>query len=685
MSLTTQLKNVNKKHLVQGGNASVTDLPSDRLLALYRAMLVIRLTEEELARCHQRGLVHGACHTYVGQEAVATGICAHLRKEDVVFSTHRGHGHALAKGAHPRELMAELFGRQTGLSRGRGGSMHLFSPEIGMMGTSGIVGPCILQACGGGYSFKVKGTDNVAAAFFGDGASNNGAFHEGLNMASIWKLPALFVCENNQYATEVPLSYAAGNPNVAARAAAYGMPGVEVDGNDVRAVFEVAADAVERARSGGGPTLIECKTYRTRAHAEGMGDFGYRTKEDVESWKTKCPIQRLRQSILDEGAASVAELDAIDAEVQKLVHESRDFAEKSPWPEPATAAEHIYAIDARPRKAVGVAPSGETTREITYTQATTEALTEEMAANPHIFVMGEGIGKRGGNFRTTAGLYELHGPVRLCDTPICERGFVGLACGAAMTGTRPVIDFMFADFVLDSVGEIINQIAKMQYMSSGRLKMPVLLRGCVGIGHSAATHHSGNYYAMYCQVPGLRVVVPSTPYDAKGLMKRALRCQDPVLFLEPRELMNIKGPVPTEDYEIEFGHASVVREGKDLTVVAIGRMAHVTAGLLDQLATEQISVELIDPRTVLPLDVETIRQSVAKTGRLLIVDEAYAPCSIGAEIAAQIADAGFDDLDAPIRRVNGLFTPTPYSPSLEKAVVPSVDEVLKAIRDLVRE
>ena len=373
-------------------------------------MLVIRLTEEELARCHQRGLVHGACHTYVGQEAVATGVCAHLRKEDVVFSTHRGHGHALAKGAHPRELMAELFGRQTGLSRGRGGSMHLFSPEIGMMGTSGIVGPCILQACGGGYSFKVKGTDNVAAAFFGDGASNNGAFHEGLNMASIWKLPALFVCENNQYATEVPLSYAAGNPNVAARAAAYGMPGVEVDGNDVRAVFEVAAEAVERARSGGGPTLIECKTYRTRAHAEGMGDFGYRTKEDVEFWKTKCPIQRLRQSILDEGAASVAELDAIDAEVQKLVHESRDFAEKSPWPEPATAAEHIYAIDARPRKAVGVAPSGETTREITYTQATTEALTEEMAANPHIFVMGEGIGKRGGNFRTTAGLYELHGP-----------------------------------------------------------------------------------------------------------------------------------------------------------------------------------------------------------------------------------------------------------------------------------
>src|SRR5438477_4024758 len=374
------------------------------LLGLYRQMQLIRQCEEQLARSHQKGLVHGACHTYVGQEAIAVGVCAHLGQRDVVFSTHRGHGHALAKGVTPRQLMAELFGRATGCSHGRGGSMHLFSPEIGMMGTSGIVGPCILQACGGGYSFKIKGTDNVAAAFFGDGASNNGAFHEGLNMASIWKLPPLFICENNQFATEVPNSYAAGNPNVASRAVAYGLPGIEVDGNDIRAVFAAAEEAVERARSGGGPTLIECKTYRTRAHAEGMGDFGYRTKEDVEAWKTKCPIQRLRQSLIDDGTASAAELDAIDAEVQKLVHEARDFAEKSPWPEPTTAAEHIYAVPSASSKPKSP-PTSSATRELTYTQATTEALSEEMAANPHIFVMGEGIGKRGGNFRRTAGLY----------------------------------------------------------------------------------------------------------------------------------------------------------------------------------------------------------------------------------------------------------------------------------------
>ena len=284
------------------------DTKLNDLLGLYRKMLLIRLTEEELARCHQRGLIHGACHTYVGQEAIATGVCAHLNANDPIFSTHRGHGHALAKGMPPRELMAELFGRATGCSRGRGGSMHLFSPEIGMMGTSGIVGPCILQACGGGYSSKLMRTGQVAAAFFGDGAVNNGAFHEGLNMASIWKLPVLFICENNQFATEVPFAYSSGIADVGRRAANYGLPGFEVDGNDVAAVSETARAAVARARAGEGATLIECKTYRTRAHAEGMGDFTYRTREDVEQWKRRCPISILRERLLNEHMVSEGEI-----------------------------------------------------------------------------------------------------------------------------------------------------------------------------------------------------------------------------------------------------------------------------------------------------------------------------------------------------------------------------------------
>ena len=316
---------------------------SEQLLALYRQLLIIRNTEEQLARSHQMGLIHGACHTYVGEEAIAAGVCAHLRPDDAVFSTHRGHGHALAKGVSPHEVIAELFGRATGCSQGRGGSMHLFKPEVGMMGTSGIVGPCILQATGAGYSFKLLKTDQIGVAFFGDGAVNNGAFHEGLNLASIWKLPTLFICENNLYATEVPFAYSAGNPNVGNRGPAYGMESVTVDGNDVLAVYEAAQEAVQRARGGEGPTLIECRTYRTRAHSEGMRDAGYRTQEEVEEWKERDPIKRFSEWLLENEEAGTETLAAIQAEVKTTVADAEEFARNSPWPEPDTVIEHVFS------------------------------------------------------------------------------------------------------------------------------------------------------------------------------------------------------------------------------------------------------------------------------------------------------------------------------------------------------
>jgi TPP-dependent pyruvate/acetoin dehydrogenase alpha subunit len=328
---------------------TIPELTRERALALYRGMVVIRRTEEGLAKAHAAGLIQGACHTYVGEEAVATGVSAHLRPDDTVLSTHRGHGHALAKGVPPRELMAELFGRATGCSRGRGGSMHLFAPEIGLLGTSGIVGPSILMATGAGYTYRLLGTDRVSVAFFGDGAANNGAFHEGLNLAAIWRLPVLFVCENNLYATEVPFEAVAGNPNVAARGAAYGLPSVRVDGNDVLAVHEAAGEAVRRARRGDGPTLLECLTYRTRAHSEGMRDAGYRTRDEVDQWKARCPLARWRGRLLDGGVAAAGDLDRIDQEVAALVAEAAQFAEASPWPDPESVTRHVYAETGDPR------------------------------------------------------------------------------------------------------------------------------------------------------------------------------------------------------------------------------------------------------------------------------------------------------------------------------------------------
>ena len=323
--------------------------------------------------------------------------------------------------------------------------------------------------------------------------------------------------------------------------------------------------------------------------------------------------------------------------------------------------------------------------ELTYVEAAHQALAEEMARDETIFVVGEGIGPRGGNFNTTTGLFDLYGPERLRDTPICERGFVGLCAGAAMTGTRPVVDFMFLDFILDAFGELVNQIAKMQYMSSGRLKMPIVLRGCIGVGGAAATHHSGNYYPIFTHLPGFKVAVPSNPYDAKGLFKTALRGDDPVLFLEHKSLLNTRGEVPEEEYAIPFGQAAICRRGEHLTVVALTTMVPETLQVAEALAGEGISVEVIDPRTTSPLDIDTVLESVHRTGRLLIADETFAPCGMGAEIAAAVVDRAFDDLDAPVRRLNGAHVPTPYSAPLEAVVAPNREDIERAIRDLMAE
>jgi len=321
------------------------DLNKEQLLALYRQMLVIRYCEERLVKSYQAGMMFGGCHTYIGEEAIATGVIAHLREDDVVFSTHRGHGHALAKGLSPRELIAELYGKATGCAGGRGGSMHLFKPKIGLMGTSGIVSPSILLASGAAYKIKLAQEDRVSVSFFGDGAVPNGAFHEGINLATLWELPVVFVCENNLYATELFFSDAMKNTSVASRAQIYGLPGVEVDGNDVIAVYEAAGAAIDRARSGGGPTLLECKTYRTRPHAEGQRTTGYRTREEIEEWQRRCPIRRFREKLVTDEVAAERELDEIEAQVEAVVEDAHKFAMNSPYPDPATVLDHVYSVE----------------------------------------------------------------------------------------------------------------------------------------------------------------------------------------------------------------------------------------------------------------------------------------------------------------------------------------------------
>lgn len=322
-------------------------------------------------------------------------------------------------------------------------------------------------------------------------------------------------------------------------------------------------------------------------------------------------------------------------------------------------------------------------REIRYIDAIREAMAEEMRRDESVFIFGEGIGPRGGNFTQTKGMFAEFGEKRLIDTPISELGFTGLAVGAAMTGLRPIIDYMFWDFAFEAAGQIIDSAGRIHYLSNGGFKAPMVMRGVIGAAQSAGGHHSGSPYPLYAQIPGLKVVIPSTPHDAKGLLKTAIRDDDPVLVFEHRGLYNVKGVVPEEEYTIPLGRADIRREGKDVTVIATSRMVHVALKAAEHLEDEGVSTEVIDPRTLAPLDKGTILDSIRKTKRVVVVDEAYGLCGVGGEIAALAADEAFYYLDSPIKRVHSLPMPAPYAPPLEKAMVPDVERVVVAVGDVM--
>jgi 2-oxoisovalerate dehydrogenase E1 component len=646
------------------------------LLRLYEQMVLVRRFERTAQELYRQGQWPGFIHLYIGEEATAVGVCAHLRPNDWITSTHRGHGHALAKGVPPRIVMAELFGKATGCCGGRGGSMHLYDPEHGLLGTNGLVGAGIPLAVGAGLSARVRGTAQVGVAFFGDGAVNHGAFHESINLAGSLNAPVVFVCENNLYATATPLAAVTRNTDVASRAAAYGVPGVAVDGNDVLAVWQAMREAVERARRGDGPTLIEARTYRTVGHHEGDPVTGvYRSQQEVDAWKERCPIALFRKQLLDRGEQA-ADLDAIDKAVEQQVQEAVEFARSSPDPEPATLHAHVWAEPIQ--AATEERPSGRSVVQ-GWLDAVRDGIAEEMRRDPHLIYLGEGTGERAGSFGHTRGLWQEFGPRRMIDTPISELGFTGAAIGAAATGSRAVADLMFADFLFEAASQIVHQAAKLRYMSNGRLAVPMLVRAAFGAVKNAGAHHSGSYYPMWAHIPGLLVAVPSNPADAKGLMKAALRASDPVLFLEHKALFASKGEVPGGEYLVPFGQACIVRPGTQVTLVSCGLYLHRCLEAARELEADDIDCEVIDLRTIVPLDVETIRDSVAKTHRVLVVDEAYAMCGIGAEITTALAEAALEHLDGPPGRLHPEPVTHPFSPTLDTSMAVTVEKIMAAV------
>jgi 2-oxoisovalerate dehydrogenase E1 component len=678
------------------------DLTKEQALDLLQQMWEIRLFEDKVYDLLGRDLIKGASHLYAGEEAVAVGAVSVLRDDDLITSTHRGHGHCHARGAalaetpearqeHYNRMMAELCGRATGYCKGRGGSMHIADVEKGNLGATGIVGGNIPVATGAALAQTMQDTSRVVLCFFGDGASNTGNFHEALNLAGLWNLPVVYIIENNLYGMSVPVGHATAKMDFADRACAYDMPGEVVDGMDVLAVREAVGRAVERAREGGGPSLIECKTYRWYGHSR-SDPRKYRTKEEEAAWKARDPIPNFAARLVEAGIATEEEIDGVEEKVEQAIEKATEFALGSPVPPAEELELYVYApfrwteTDyARERKLrERCREGGAGTRKVLYREALQEAMREEMDRNPKVFVMGEDVGLYGGAYGATRGLFDEFGADRVRDTPISEATIGGSAVGAAMCGMRPVAEIMYVDFTPLAMDQIANQGAKNRYMFGGKTTVPMVIRTEGGAGRSIAAHHSQSLEALWVHFPGIYVVMPSTPYDAKGLLKAAIRDDNPCMFIEHKMLYGVEGYVPDEDYVIPFGVADVKRKGSDATVITYSRMVHRALAAAEELAEEGIDVEVIDLRTLKPLDLETIAASVRKTGRVVGVTEAYRMGSFISELAARIQEELFDWLDAPIVRVAAADVPIPMSEPLEDAAIPNVDRIVAGIREVLR-
>ncbi|RLI05567.1 dehydrogenase [Candidatus Bathyarchaeota archaeon] len=652
----------------------------EKLLEMYRKMLLIRCFEESIEKLAEKYRLLAYRSLCVGQEAVAVGVCSLLRNDDYVSITHRGDGHWIAKGGSLKLLLAELLGRKGGSCSGKAG-LYLSDLNKGILPLYGCVAAQLPVATGVALAIKLKKTNQVVVSFFGEGASNQGVFHEAINLASVWKLLIVYICENNLYALTTSQASSMNIKNVSKRASAYGIPGWTVDGMDVVDVYKTVSKAVERARKGKGPSLIECKTYRLKgAFLGGPGD--YVPKEEYEKWVKKDPVENFRKRLLRKGILSEVDELRLRKEVEKEVNEAVKYAINSPWPQPEEALKGKFKEEVKFTEEI---VEHEKTKKVTFSQAISEAIKEEMRKDQHVFLMGEDLRFLGGGFGVLKNLFKEFGPERVRDTPISEAGFVGVAVGAAMLGMRPIVEIMFADFLGVCMDQISNVMAMTRYLSNGKTDLPVVVRVAMGGGMSFGPQHSQCLYSWLTHFPGLKVVVPSTPFDAKGLLKTAIRDDDPVIFFEHKILYSMKDVIPEEEYTVPFGKAVVRREGNDVTIVATAYMVHKALSAAEKLEKEGVNVEVIDPRTLIPLDKETTLNSVKKTGRLVVVDEDYKNSGISAEIAALVVEEVQKYLKTSVKRLAVPDIPIPYSPPLEKTVIPIEEEIIETVKEIMRE
>ncbi|MEW6071305.1 MAG: thiamine pyrophosphate-dependent enzyme [Planctomycetota bacterium] len=645
-------------------------------LHLYREMARIRRFEEELHRLVSAGKIAGTTHLCAGQEAVAVGVSGHLSPADQVVSTHRGHGHLLAKGGRADRALAEFAGRRDGYCRGKGGSQHTAVPALGHLGSNGITGGGLPIGAGLALAKQRKGDGRCVVAYLGDGAASTGNFHETLNLAALWRLPIVFVLENNGYAMSTPVARFAACDSLAGWAERYrGMEVARVDGNDVLAVADAVKPLLDRARSGGGPALLECATYRHFGHSKSDPCL-YRSGEEEKEWRKRDPLAVLAAR----AGLSPVELAPIEAAVDAEIAAAVEFALASESGDRELALSDL----AFPRPAPGPAESRiETGRETTMTEALRETLRGEMLRDPDVLLLGEDIGLYGGAFGVTRGLLAEFGPERVRETPISENAFTGLGVGAAVGGLRPVVELMFGDFVACCMDALVNHAAKLAYIYAGQVKVPFTLRMPIGRRHGYGATHSQSLEAWFVHTPGLAVVCPATVEDAVGLLRTAIRTDAPVLFLEPKLLYPAPGRMPAPDHLVPLGRARVDREGGDLSLFTYGQALGICREAADLLRVRGYSLEIVDLRSLSPFDLETCSHSLEKTGRGICVHEAAEVGGVADALIGALLPRVFGHLRAPLLKVTGAHSPVPSSPALEEAIMPSARRIVQAALPLL--
>lgn len=655
-------------------------LSKEHLLSLLTDMTRVRRFEEKCAELYTQEKIRGFLHLYIGEEAVAVGVTRHLTDEDAVVATYREHGHALLRGLSMNEVMAEMYGKLQGCSRGRGGSMHLFDAEKRFFGGNAIVAGGLPLAVGLALADKMLGRNRVTVCFFGEGAAAEGAFHESLNLAALWQLPVLFVCENNNYAMGTALALSQSQTEVRTKAESHNLRATSVDGMNVVDVEAAAKDAIEAIRRGEGPQFLECHTYRFRAHSMFDPQL-YRDKAEVEEWKLKGPIKLLKEWMEHNSLLHESDLKRIEQDIQAEIEAAVNFAESAGWETEDTLEDYVYSPRKDPAKPPPMVES--LPLETTYREACHLALKEALQYNELSFLMGEDVGHYGGCYAVSHDLLAEFGEDRVRDAPLSENGFTGAGVGAALGGMRPIVEIMTVNFSLLAMDQIVNTAAALLHMSGGQLNVPLVIRMATGAGRQLAAQHSHSLEHWYAHVPGLRVLTPATLEDARHMLWAALQEPDPVLIFEHAGLYNMKGTLTPCPEGVDIEKAAIRRPGSDISLITYGGCLHKIMAAAEVLAQEGIEAEVIDLRVLRPLDDATLLDSLSRTHRALVIEEAWKTGGMAAEISALLMEKAFWDLDAPVGRVASREVPIPYAAHMEFAALPQIESILLAARQLI--